>query len=260
MLIFYFDVLNLNSYVLIKNRFIFYFDVLTLAQELLNMLIPIRPFLDAKDRRKWIPSSAACFSVKTAYQDLLNRLALPPLDDNKLISLGRMWKNNVPSKISMFGWRLLLEKLPTRESLFSKGVVTNAMDSYCVLCCNHVESMNHIFLQCHVSNSVWIIIFKWMGLTPITNASVQQHFLMFGDLIKSNVNKRYRHVIWLATTWCIWRWRNQIVFRGDRVNISTLVDQIIYMLWFWFTGRLRSNVDIFFDTWCNIPLHCLQCS
>jgi hypothetical protein len=88
--------------------------------------------------------------------------------------------------------------------------------------------------------------------------TVQQHFLVFGDLLKSVVHKQYRHVIWLATTWCIWRWRNHIVFRGERVNISTLVDQIIYMSWFWFTGRLRSNVDISFDTWCNNPIHCLQ--
>jgi hypothetical protein len=37
---------------------------------------------------------------------------------------------------------------------------------------------------------------------------------------------------------------NNILFRGDRVNISSLVDQIIYMSWFWFIGRLRSNIDI----------------
>ncbi|PNX70732.1 hypothetical protein L195_g057688, partial [Trifolium pratense] len=29
----------------------------------------------------------------------------------------QLWKNNVPSKINIFGWRLLLEKLPTRASL-----------------------------------------------------------------------------------------------------------------------------------------------
>jgi hypothetical protein len=229
-----------------------------LAQELLQMLIPIRPCTDREDRRKWIPAAAANFSVKSAYLDLLNRLVLPPLDDSKLLSLGRMWKNNVPSKISIFGWRLLLEKLPTRDSLFIKGVITNVLDRGCVLCCNHVETTTHIFLQCPASNSVWVHIFKWMGLTPIMNASVQQHFIVFGDLLKSVVHKRYRHVIWLATTWCIWRRRNHIVFRGERVNISTLVDQIIYMSWFWFTGRLRSNVDISFDTWCNNPIHCLQ--
>jgi hypothetical protein len=123
-------------------------DEAELAQ--LNLFIPIRPCIDMENRRKWIPSSAAIFSVKSAYLDLLNRLVLPPLDDSKLICLGRMWENNIPSKIRIFGWRLLLEKLPTRESLeslFSNGVITNALERCCVLYCNHVESAPHIFLK-----------------------------------------------------------------------------------------------------------------
>jgi hypothetical protein len=39
-------------------------------------------------------------------------------------------------------------------------------------------------------------------------------------------NKRFRHVIWLATTWSLWRARNNILFRGETVNISLLVDQL----------------------------------
>jgi hypothetical protein len=101
-----------------------------------------------------------------------------------------------------------------------------------------------------------------MGLNFINSNSVQQHFFLFGDLIKSKaikVNNKHRHIIWLATTWCIWRGRNNIVFREDQVTIGSSVDQIIYMSWFWFSGRLRSNVAISFDSWCTNPLDCLQC-
>jgi hypothetical protein len=31
------------------------------------------------------------------------------------------------------------------------------------------------------------------------------------------------------------------------------------MLWFWFIGRLGSNVDMSFNTWCVTPLNCLKC-
>jgi hypothetical protein len=84
------------------------------AQELLNLLSPFQPRTDLEDRHRWIPSSAGIFTVKSAYLDLLNRSATVNLDDSMLIPLGLMWKNNVPSKISIFGWRLLLEKLPTK--------------------------------------------------------------------------------------------------------------------------------------------------
>jgi hypothetical protein len=50
---------------------------------------------------------------------------LDSLEDSKVISLKKFWKNNVPSKISIYGWRLLFEKLATREALFDKGVISN---------------------------------------------------------------------------------------------------------------------------------------
>jgi hypothetical protein len=48
--------------------------------------------------------------------------------------------------------------------------------------------------------------------------------------------------------------RNNILFRGDCVNISSLVNEIIYMSWFWFIDRLRNNIDLTFSLWCNNPL------
>ncbi|KAK2399592.1 hypothetical protein QL285_049393 [Trifolium repens] len=88
--------------------------------ELLNLLFPFQPYPDVEDRHRWIPSSAGIFSVKCAYIELVNRAVLVNLDDTMVHSLGLMWQNNVPSKISIFGWRLLIERLPTREALFNK--------------------------------------------------------------------------------------------------------------------------------------------
>jgi hypothetical protein len=180
------------------------------------------------------------------------------LDDIKVHSLELMWKNNVPSKISIFGWRLLLEKLPTRDALFNKGIITTNIEKRCVFCSTHDESISHVSIHCSFSSTVWRKVLSWMGLNLINSNSIQEHFLLFGDLIKSKANKKHRHIIWLATTWCIWRLRNNLVFREDRATIFSLVNQIIYMSWFWFSGHLRSNVDIFFDYWCTNPLDCLQ--
>jgi hypothetical protein len=73
-------------------------------------------------------------------------------------------------------------------------------------------------------------------------------------------NKKYakaRQVIWLASTRSLWRARNNIKFRGDVVNLNTLVDQIIYISWFLFIGRI-SNLSFFiFSNWCKDPLSCI---
>jgi ribosomal protein L30/L7E len=149
-------------------------------------------------------------------------------------------------------------KLPTNDALFNKGIITINTEKRCVLCSNQDETIFHVFIQCQFSSTVWRKILAWLGLNSISSTSVQHHFLLFGDLIKSKVNKKHRHIIWLATTWCIWRRRNNLVFRDDRATIFSTVNQIIYMSWFWFSGRLRCNVDITFDYWCTNPLDCLQ--
>jgi hypothetical protein len=86
---------------------------------------------------------------------------------------------------------------------------------------------------------------------PYIEVMLKYHFTLFGELFKGSKFKRYRHIIWLATTWSIWRTRNNIIFRGDSVNVSTLLDQIIYIAWFWYIGRGGFNTSSTFSDWCN---------
>jgi hypothetical protein len=51
---------------------------------------------------------------------MINKSFIFTTDDTMVIALKRLWKNNIPSKISIFGWKLLLEKLQTREALYHK--------------------------------------------------------------------------------------------------------------------------------------------
>jgi hypothetical protein len=173
-------------------------------------------------------------------------------------ALKDLWKINVPSKVSIFGWRLLLEKLPTREALHTKGIITNSHERNCVFCSREVEDINHIFFTCSVSAQIWSYVFGWMGYNDIPFVDIQSHFSDFGNLLKGSINKKYHHIIWLATTWCIWRKRNNIIFREESIHASSLVEQIVYIAWFWFIGRGGHNVNVTYSEWCNCPLACFR--
>ena len=88
--------------------------------------------------------------------------------------------------------------------------------------------------------------------------NICNHFNLFDTTLKGATNKRSRHLIWLATTWCLWRHRNNIVFRGDSVNASSLVEQIKYITWFWLIGREKLNVNVAFSDWCKDPVPCFR--
>jgi hypothetical protein len=228
------------------------------AHELMLLLQHIRPTKETSDRRKWIPHAAGLFSVNSAYVSLLNRFEMDAIDPNTAQVLKKLWSTNIPSKGSVFGWRLVLEKLPTKEALFNKGIITSNFERCCVFCSIEEEDIRHVFFKCHMIHQVWEYIFKWMRVSFIDFSSVTDHFLSFGSIIRGKNSKKLRHIIWLATTWCIWRTRNNILFRGDHINFNSLVNQIVYIAWLWFIGRLRRNVDFSFSDWCNNPLDCFQ--
>ncbi|XP_045820252.1 uncharacterized protein LOC123913525 [Trifolium pratense] len=65
---------------------------------------------DRPDRWRWILSFMGLFTVKFCYDWLLQSFDTYVVDFNVLKAIQQLWKNNVPSKINIFGWRLLLEK------------------------------------------------------------------------------------------------------------------------------------------------------
>ncbi|GAU40281.1 hypothetical protein TSUD_60720 [Trifolium subterraneum] len=135
--------------------------------EFLLLLEQVQPCREGEDRRRWIPNTVGVFSVKSAYTALQTRIVLTDLDSFTSSALKRLWKNNAPSKVIVFGWKLLLDMLPTREALFNKGILNNSMAS-------------------------------WMNKDYITTVTVPQHFISFGDLCHGGSSNRicFEHSQW----------------------------------------------------------------
>lgn len=66
--------------------------------------------------------------------------------EQKIITQGINWKSIVPSKVLVFSWRLLQNRLPTQTQLHRRGIITTLLDQACVLCGKEIEEYNHLFL------------------------------------------------------------------------------------------------------------------
>jgi hypothetical protein len=55
-------------------------------------------------------------------------------------------------------------------------------------------------------------------------------------MVKTKRGNRIRHLIWLATTWSIWKHRNNVVFNGGLPNASVLLENLKAISWIWFSG------------------------
>jgi hypothetical protein len=95
------------------------------------------------DRWKWLLDPIEGYSVRGAYQFLT--FADAPLD-RELID--NVWHNHIPLKVSLFTWRLLRKRLPTKDNMVRRGVIQES--TTCVRLAVVPMRQPHIFFRlCH---------------------------------------------------------------------------------------------------------------
>ena len=63
------------------------------------------------------------------------------------------WNRVIPSRLNVFGWRLRLNRLPTKVNLDRRGIELGPV--LCPMCGDDVETVNHIFFTCEVAVELW---------------------------------------------------------------------------------------------------------
>jgi hypothetical protein len=167
-----------------------------------------------------------------------------------------IWNKIAPLKVSLFAWRLLKNKLPSKDNLLHRGM--NQLDSVlCVGDCGVVETSDHLFFGCKLATPLWCNIMLWLGIScPVSN-SANEHAMQFCNtyLFRKEVRQGIR-VIWLACCWTIWKERNNRVFSNQGVSADVLLDKVKTLAWWWLKTR-QNNFNYALNCWWVHPLACL---
>jgi hypothetical protein len=225
-------------------------------QELL-VVVAINPSCD--DRWRWKSGTLNLFSVRSAYSLLIELQPVVEIEANKLTAINKLWRIDVPSKVLVFGWRFLLDKLPTRSALNHRGILLNTIDLSCAFCSLNIEDSGHLFFSCNFSRGIWALISNWIGKGIPVGVDGCYNFLIFGDLVGlKKGGGRVSRLIWMATTWCLWRHRNNVIFKGATPDSTSLVNEIKTVSWLWFSCRYGRHSNSTFMHWCLDPLSCIN--
>jgi len=112
-------------------------------------------------------------------------------------SLELVWHKQVPLKVTVFAWRLIRDRLPTKANLAMRGVIT-ADEIVCVSGCGHVETTGHLFLSCTVFASLWQQVREWIGFVGVDSNNIFDHLVQFLYMIGGGKAKRsFMQLIWL---------------------------------------------------------------
>lgn len=202
------------------------------VQLLENTLLPICLMKDSEDYWVWVPENSPIYSVKSAYQLL-------------------MWGTVVPSKFSVFAWRLLMDGLPTRFNSQQRGVLTQCVGCSCVFCFREDEDLEHLFFKCSLSVRFWRLVDEWASISQGNFSGRWENFLQHLISIQHKKRKKIRHMIWIAVVWVLWTTRNTIIFRGGVPNVNVMVNQLKHLTWGWFAHRVDTKSTITLDCWCS---------
>ncbi|GAU31199.1 hypothetical protein TSUD_210560 [Trifolium subterraneum] len=152
----------------------------------------------SSDRWQWQPVPDTGYTVRGAYQLLTTHDSVPMDDAEHLI-----WHPQVPMKVSVFVWRLLRDRLPSKSNLITRGILPPAA-YYCVSRCGVAESAQHLFILCSTFGSLWTLVSSWIDISAVDPISIRDHFVQFTHSAGgSRARRSFLQLIWLASVWVV---------------------------------------------------------
>ena len=109
--------------------------------------IPI-PYTNVEDSFCWGYTGSGDFSTKSATWRAHENIRR----DHPTWPYSWIWKLDVMPKVKIFMWQLCHKALPSRGTLFCRGI---PLDPLCPACNTALEDTDHIFLQCPLAQKVW---------------------------------------------------------------------------------------------------------
>ncbi|GLT30957.1 hypothetical protein SLA2020_057280 [Shorea laevis] len=207
---------------------------------------------DGVDYWQWRYDGEGRYAVKKAYELLAS---VECLLEDQLCKL--VWCRLVPSKVGFFGWRLCLDRLPTRRNLQIRGVTLQEDGLRCALCKEGVEEVNHLFCTCREAWLVWVKVIKWWGLEVVMPDTVKGVADIFIWCIGRLVGKEMGACIFLVTSWYIWYWRNVLIFKSIGDIRDRLLEMIQVKSYLWVKNK-RAGGAFQLAQWQSIPVECAK--
>lgn len=164
----------------------------------------------------WKKDKSGSFTVRSAYFTLKNA----PLIGSHT---HRIWKLNVPPRMKIFGWLMLLNRVLTIDNLIKRGW---QIPNRCVMCKQACESVSPLFSSCPFTTALIDLVLNTYSVRLTTHLlAMDGSFDYIQILISNQVDKKIKELL-LITQFIIWRERCMRTFQGKESNLMELVNQV----------------------------------
>jgi len=197
-----------------------------------------------KDTWVWGVDPTRIFSTKSAYLCI----KVEQLSDDQCLGFRQLWDIKIPPRALSFGWRLLWDRLPSKENLFRRQVEIN--NDLCPFCQSKYESASHLFFTCQKVLPLCWEFNSWVKEDKVLHCRPMDNFLQHSTLAGlKDTNRRWK-IWWIAATRSIWKHRNDMIFNNQPFHISKLVDNSNFLTWSWLRGW-ENDFNVPFHQWSS---------
>ena len=120
--------------------------------------------------------------------------------------------------------------------------------SWCIMCKNGSESVNHLFLHCSVAQRVWTKIMQKFNISWVLPQDINH--IILGDFMlrRDRRTKFLESFVIYAVLWTLWRERNKRIFEDKEGSLADIIGSVHYWVGLWASLHKDLN-QFFFKDW-----------
>ncbi|KAK3220205.1 hypothetical protein Dsin_014175 [Dipteronia sinensis] len=159
--------------------------------------------------------------------------------------------------MEMFLWQLWRGRVLVGDVLYRSGMVNlSCLD--CPLCSLEKESIDHLFLHCTWSKSLWLDCMAWWGVVGCFNNIVKDWQDGWTSLSPAIKHERVWNSLFCSIVWTIWKNRNHFVFEGKIPFVEQAVDWVKFQLVWGYKYLGRETQDTVQSLLRNVKDLCVE--
>ncbi|PNY09288.1 hypothetical protein L195_g005834 [Trifolium pratense] len=168
----------------------------------------------------WQHDTGGGYSMRGAYALLTSTDA-----DTVAGAFEVIWHNQVPLEVLILAWRLLRDRLPTKDNLVARNIISHDA-RFCVTGCGAPKTAKHLFLSCPIFAPLWNMVRSWLGVVSADPELLHDHFIQFiycsGGL---RARRSFLQLVWMCCISIIWHERNNRVFKATGFTVQQITVQ-----------------------------------
>ncbi|XP_057456557.1 uncharacterized protein LOC130747595 [Lotus japonicus] len=197
----------------------------------------------------WVKERNGLYSVHSAYESIADN----GFSEDEFV-FRIVWKILAPSNAQALGWKILINRIPTKDNLLHRNVPLAS--TVCSLCLSLPESADHLLFTCSFAWQVWSLVVNWLGWRTVLPGSAKDHLIQFSSW-GSAKTRIGLSCVWLAVIWQLWIVRNGVIFRNEAVDLCEVFEQVKLKSWLWLKAKSR-GFSYSYSEWCGEPMVCFE--